>query len=430
MLKKEVLKKIIPKWFCWRILPNPENVSFYSLYEIVFYVLIFVFCIIIYNKINTIPYREETIIIESIDKIKWFNLPEEQEGTPIYADIEYYLPMSTNDKLIKDTSNIIVSLTGFYPEELPEQERNFNYKWNFYCDSIREGHKEGFGGYYDPELFKDIELEDNPILMVRNAIFNNKENHNIITRELDSLTKCKWPNFKAYNQFYIEAKQSIVNSLKADLFYKDKEYEEIIGLNDSIIPSELLIHRFVRNYKKDDYIIQKYYETSNLPASMNLCVPDSLGITIGDPGWFALFDISQSYFKININSYSVDQINFKLYFGGAVELSEIYPKPDKIYMNGFEYTNQAKMMYIRENGLLFHVKFKEFQNRQTIRLFFVTAIISSLFMVFIVFIVLGLFLARNAWSKAHKQQNNKQKLLLENLKEKCIHNTEQPQRKE
>lgn len=295
MLLKNLINKFLPKWFSWHILPDPHKITIYSLYEIVLYFAIFLFCIIIYGEINTVPYREEIITIETLDKIKWMTNPE--EGTPVYAEVEYYLPMSANRHLIKDTANLIISQTGFFPS-IPESENSFNHRWNAYCDSIREEYLD-FTSVYDPELFEGIVLQDKPFYMVSAAINKNKDKFQEIVSEVDSITNVKWPDLKLLNRFYIEARQSIVNNIRANLNYSDNDFEEIINPDDTI--SDYSIYRYVKHYKEDNYLIQKYYEVSNLPCSMNLCVPDSLGITMGDPGWLALFDISQSYFKININ---------------------------------------------------------------------------------------------------------------------------------
>ena len=48
-------------------------------------------------------------------------------------------------------------------------------------------------------------------------------------------------------------------------------------------------------------------------------------------------------------------------------------------------------MKIRDEGLTFYAKFKEMENKQTIRCFAVTALISGLIIIILTFFILGLY---------------------------------------
>ena len=84
-------------------------------------------------------------------------------------------------------------------------------------------------------------------------------------------------------------------------------------------------------------------------------------------------------------------IIIKYDFEGAIDISNIYPEPDKLTMNSILYINKAKINEIIDSGLSFHVKFVELENYQNMRLFFITALLSALFAIFITFIILSIY---------------------------------------
>lgn len=112
------------------------------------------------------------------------------------------------------------------------------------------------------------------------------------------------------------------------------------------------------------------------------------GWALGDPGWFALEDISQGYYQFKFDLPYMKFSSLKIDFVGATEFSNMTPEPDKVTMGGIEFTDKDKMTQLIQKGLLFHVKHKELQNRQTIRMFFLTAILSGMLMVLIAFVIL------------------------------------------
>lgn len=112
------------------------------------------------------------------------------------------------------------------------------------------------------------------------------------------------------------------------------------------------------------------------------------GWALGDPGWFALEDISQGYYQFKFDLPYMKFSSLKIDFVGATEFSNMTPEPDKVTMGGIEFTDKDKMTQLILKGLLFHVKHKELQNRQTIRMFFLTAILSGMLMVLIAFVIL------------------------------------------
>ena len=114
-------------------------------------------------------------------------------------------------------------------------------------------------------------------------------------------------------------------------------------------------------------------------------------ITQGTPGWTSLEDISQAYYKFKLKAETLDSIVLHIDFVGATEFSLMHPEPDKKTLSGVYFYDKEKIKQICSDGLFFHAKFVELQNRQTIRMFFLTAIMGGLTTVFIGFFVLAIY---------------------------------------
>lgn len=119
------------------------------------------------------------------------------------------------------------------------------------------------------------------------------------------------------------------------------------------------------------------------------------------PKWSRLEDISQSYIELHLNSVTIESFIIKMDFAGVTEFSIINPKPDIMTMSGIEYSDSAKIALIKKHGLRFHAKFKELENRQQIRLFLVTAIMSGLLITFLVYVILAYFKIRRHFKFKH-----------------------------
>ncbi len=120
------------------------------------------------------------------------------------------------------------------------------------------------------------------------------------------------------------------------------------------------------------------------------------------PSKFSDFDISQGYFKFTIDLPSKGE-NTTLDFGGATEFSHIYPEPDYISMSAISYKTPYKVQYIKYRGLWFHAKFKQMENVQILRMFFVT----TLFGFFIALMCSSFFKGIKVLSRRYKIKINK-----------------------
>lgn len=194
--------------------------------------------------------------------------------------------------------------------------------------------------------------------------------------------------------FFYKASQTIRNKLK------NKTLKIFPGYNtdkwylykDSTSSSFGINIRYANIYSLetgDDKMSQTGFVSGVSDAGMVFRDPHDLAL--GDPGWFTLEDISQAYCKFNLKSETIDSMYLRIDFVGATNFSTIDPVPDDITMSSIAYKDQEKIKRIKDRGLYFHVKFSEFENRQNVRMFFLTAIMSALFTIFIGFLVLALY---------------------------------------
>ena len=96
------------------------------------------------------------------------------------------------------------------------------------------------------------------------------------------------------------------------------------------------------------------------------------------PGWFNLCDLSQCYYNIQILTKSIKDITFTLDFVSAANFSIIRPEPDDKTMSSITYTDKEKINKFKQEGVKFHVTFNEMQNKQAIRSFALTGVMSLL----------------------------------------------------
>ena len=392
MMKKWIHSLNPKKWFKWHCFPEPEKTNLISIYEIVAYLIIFSFCIYVYKKINEVKYNEEIVEVECFDKERIIETyPELGSWIPL-VHISYKMPMTAVSELKNDTLNLTINFGSIHPiDTLGCLKADYA----LYRDSVRNNFS------YNKEQFLEI-IEyfkgNNNINKYEALVDLPKDKERYLARKayFDSIVSSKSidENRNICN-YYFCCKQSIRNKNKALLYSysKQKENEILDVLENTPYGKDTTYFYDYENYQMEDkYVIQKGIRTGFPYTDVN--IPDKYGLSLGDPGWFALEDISQSYFNFKIESYSIDMAYLTIDFCGSTEFSKVFPEPDGITMSSISYTNPVKIGHIKHHGITFHARFKELENRQSIRLFFVTAIMSALFTMFIVFIVLGIYKAR------------------------------------
>lgn len=89
------------------------------------------------------------------------------------------------------------------------------------------------------------------------------------------------------------------------------------------------------------------------------------------------WDVSQSNYKIKINTTRIHCEKLIIDFHQPVNFSVMYPVPDKITARSIEFTSPQKINELGDNGgLFFHIEFIETKTMQDVRNFILTAIMS------------------------------------------------------
>jgi len=195
--------------------------------------------------------------------------------------------------------------------------------------------------------------------------------------DFDSLSNVFWHHFNSQKKdtmccfYYIKSTQSLNQKLYN---YNVKQGENSVG----------------ETSQRGKYVIKYQNTDSSTSQEIFNLFPNATfynnkwnlknigGASMSNLGWFAAFDISQAYYSINLNSSTIDSLTLEIGFVGATDFSKMIPEPDIITMRSIKFTHPKKIMTIKKNGLQFHAHFKETENRQTIRLYILTGVLSAI----------------------------------------------------
>lgn len=410
-------------FFTWHIWPRPRNIKIQSVYEILMLLGVFGVCLYLYLKGNEVKMYEYSFQVECLD-----NRDKNGDFQNYEVSINLRIPYTNVEKLSKypnDTLKVFFNLY-FYPDSIQQ-----------YCFSKNK--PDSLIPLKDKyvllnQLAYNCSDSLNPILAfwdertrfgldtlyMKNPMFTKYDDYYtpdsypnlFITDQIKLKTNKRW-NSKVNSYSEISALNKLFEEISDTLLTEHRDYHPLFYFNLKLTPNRKPSKngkhfvngvRIQKNsWNKDDNQVflneedKVFYATKgfifNDKNNNNESLPfhfSSKHIT-RPPGWFSLRDISQAYFKINLKSESIDSIKLKIDFDGATDFSQIYPAPDKVTMSSIEYKEFPKLNYIKYHGIVFHAHFKEFANMQSIRMFFLTAIMSALFTVIIVFLILAFY---------------------------------------
>lgn len=122
--------------------------------------------------------------------------------------------------------------------------------------------------------------------------------------------------------------------------------------------------------------------------------------------WQNVIDVSRAVevFKFKpFDLYSEGIENLKFTYCGPTEFSAMKPTPDIVTVNSIEFTDSMKLVQIAHNGLTFHTKFPDMENKQQARTFALTTILTLLITILLK-IVYDLTLDLWSWLKLHHKR--------------------------
>lgn len=127
---------------------------------------------------------------------------------------------------------------------------------------------------------------------------------------------------------------------------------------------------YIRNYSSNFNLwslsdISQAYVAVRL-SGMKKVVPEEAGT-----GWYGCGWSTLTY-------HETDEFSLMIDFGSPISTSGMSPEPDAFGMNFISYTDPKKIRAILQDGLVFHVKFLQTENLQSMKLFWLTTVITAL----------------------------------------------------
>ena len=384
MKKKNIfLKNKIFGWFKWHLFPQPED-KIESAYEMVIYVLLLFACFYFYKSFNKIEYREISVQAECLDD-RFLKIPVKdnkvEHQTPKMI-VRYNVPMTIVEKLVEKGGGKPNLLTIF--GETHDIEDTLLLDLFAYTDSVRRNMSPSGCNEISKRIYQRTGIDST---YLSTTFFINQTNKflkkdSVYYNLLDSLCN----NHNVYvegAQFYYNLEFKKTN-IPAHINGPEKKGKSKYKINKDSLG-------FYRNYSNGEYIGTEGFIfglSDNFDVGNG--VNDEMGLTsIGAPYWFTMYDMSQAYYKINISSSSIDNVALYFDFVGLTRFSDMIPQPDSITRSGLIFKDPFKILKIKKDGLEFHAKFEELNNYQNVRLFLLSAIMSALSTIVLIFIVIA-----------------------------------------
>lgn len=436
-----------PSWFQWNIFPKDGQPPTQSLFEIVIYLIFLWFCVDLFIDFNKIPNSYISIEVDKLNDYRYLSVDSGYGGPYLNlhylsADLNVIIPMNTSRLADMQGMNMLEtyiwehSWTFYHPIPCDGKDRTF--RTTSYLDSymtlVYETAADSSGfTIYDEKVDSIRELDD---------YWNNQELYNIVNNDDDYIKTnseeikgmipdsisneiCNYYRFGITNKLINEKTHvrdstwfsGLVDSTYFDNVFLDKNKNEILKGYQFIAYKEKEF-----TIDNENYISYEYYDCNNFSDDLNekyrqLCrdhgidptyemrfhphyyynaIPlksfvSAIKNTIGFSGIFDRYDISQGWYNIYLHTSTIDKIELTIDFLGATDFYPMKIVPDEIGSDYIKYTDPIKIMKIRDEGLTFYAKFKEMENKQTIRCFGVTALISGLIIIILTFFILGLY---------------------------------------
>lgn len=145
---------------------------------------------------------------------------------------------------------------------------------------------------------------------------------------------------------------------------------------------------FVKGYYVT-YLTRIYGKTYD--NSQELTLSGNTNNPLGRPRWLSLFDISQAHIYVHVKSRTCDTLNVNIDLKGPADIYDINGSACDIRGSGVSY----QLLNSNHNGLdediHIYARLKDLENMQTIRMFAITAIMSSLLAILVAFIIIFLY---------------------------------------
>ena len=377
-MKTGILKKI--KSLNWIPAPRPlTELSIISVLELLCYIGVFVLTILLYQRWTDVTERKIDIECESLHPSPG-NIVSSSKGDTGY--------------LYRDENNLGCKICI----DIPFSK----------VDTI------GYSGNYLLEIFEQSNKNNRLSSIYESRYFDQVLNPFIdVTDTLDCLNR--W----GHRLFYNKITTTFDNYRRWHLHNMRKDVEFVTSSTDTSLIAPVIHTHNRKNWNKFTYT----YEVL-LPElkGIELCHGEEHGV-MSKPSWYDKYDVSQFYFKVNVKSRSVSNINLNFKIRGANNYTFIEEKPDSLVGQQlyYSFTNDSLKRdsddFLINRTILIHVQSKELEILQQSRIFGVTALLSALITVFLAFLIIWICrLVYKRWNK--KLVKKQEKLEIDNSDER------------
>lgn len=383
-----------PRWY---LFPKAGR-HIHSLFEVIVYIAILIFCKGVFEDFNKVPHYIVSINAERLDNYRY--LSKSSQNDSVYylhyqiANLKLQIPMVSSE--YEESENIEgvysgdvrndsfeikckkVSVVAPFLYEKSDQIRlssSLSPYWQsiFYFASRNSGYQSVPSNQLSGDVYKRkfYELRDTFIRKVRRTIpdslsdivknfYRFKVSSNILDDgNLRNLEKGSQQEEETNKQYLCYAQNRGIEMIEA----KECEYVELsLGNNRSDESAHFYL-------KKDS--------TKN----------NQRHVAIERPKWLDRHDISRGWYKIFLNSSTIDSLELTIDFVGATDFYPMKIEPDERGSNYIKYSDVEKILQIQREGLDLYAQFRDLENQQTVRCFFVTAIISGLLIALLTFVI-------------------------------------------
>ena len=328
MKKKRKPRQHILRWF-----PEPiftTELSLMPIYELLCYIIIFLFFGFLFFKFHNVPIREFDIYAERIDA------NHDYYAQSNHLDVDWFFPMSS-----------IISVTE-------------NGHCNVSCYRT------------DDSLFHIITATN--MLMDGEKLYGREDMYSYLTNNMEIVND----NWKSQPAYYVSV------SSKTDDFYVRRATRSSSSGTNNV---------YNLDYKKKGLFIDELKAELYFAGRKGRLIHEMAGnlsnTPYSRPKLYSLFDISQSYIKIHVKTNTIDEIRLALDFDGATEIDDVRHMADTVLSSRIVYN--ISNVNATDSEILIYTRFKDLENMQSLRLFAVSSVIGGLIMVFIAFLVIYLY---------------------------------------
>lgn len=316
-----------------KLFPQPvyaTKLSLMTLYELICYIIIFVFFGFLFFKFHKVPVRDFVITAERIDDNRDYYAQSSN------LNVEWIFPMSS---IVSDTENGQCYMT---------------------CSRVEDS------------IFHIITASNR--LIDGNKLYDKDEKYSYLVNNMETVND-NWQTLPAY--------YTSITCSSEDFYVRHANRYSNKGINNVSNLEYEKTGLFIDNLKAELYFAGKKAKLTHEMAGKYSNAPYSR------PKLYSLFDISQSYFRCRVKTHTIDKIRLAFYFEGATEVDDVKFAADTIFGSSVIYN--IKNVDETDSEILIYARFKDLENMQSLRLFVVSSLIGGLIMVFVGFLVIYLY---------------------------------------